>query len=100
MRAHRQRHQTIEDIRIATDVPARLETDLVVYHANRVHTLEVGIVELPGEQPLPVRRLGLLEAGDPFAQQQLESRDSGDMLVEPFEQFRQPRLQERPKPPE
>jgi hypothetical protein len=47
-----------------------------------------------------MRRLGLLEAGDPFAQQQLEGRDPDNMLVEPFEQFRHPWLEDRPESPE
>src|SRR6185437_11357337 len=97
IRAHRQRCQPVQHIGVAADVPAWLQSDLVMRQADRLYAAEVGVIEAAGEQPLPVRRLRLLQSGNLLPEHALQMRFGGDVPVEVVENPRQVLLDDRPE---
>src|SRR6476646_608753 len=87
MRADRQRDQAVQHVSVAADIPTGLKADLVMHASDGLHTGEVSFVEAPRQQPLPVRGLGSLQAGDLIANHLLEMRDARDVLVETVDDF-------------
>ncbi len=82
---------------VAADIPARLESDLVVDVTDRSHALHVVMIEAAVEQPPPVRSLRRLEARNIASDHAREGRLPGDVLIESIEQLRQRRFGDLPE---
>ena len=97
MRARRQLDQAVEHIRVAADIPAWLKPDPVMHLADGVHAGEIVRVETAGEQPAPMRGLGLFQSRDLSSDELLELRNGRHVLVEPVDDPRQFRLHRGPE---
>src|SRR5436190_21493634 len=97
--AYGERDELTENEIVAADIPARFEPDLVMDVTNRSYALDIFKIEPAVEQPRPMRSLRRLEARNIAADQPRQVRLSGDMLIEPVEQFRQRRLDDLPELP-
>ena len=82
---------------IAADIPARLQSDLVVDETNRAHALHIFMIETAIEQATPMGSLCRLEARNIAADHARKLRLPGNMLIETFEYFRQCRLHDLPE---